>query len=47
MGITECNTMDAIWMTESRCSDYFRGGGVSTNTFNANAMFHLLSTNDI
>ena len=46
MGITKCNTMDAIWMTGSRCSDHFGGGDMSTSTFNVNAIFHLLSTND-
>ena len=46
MGITKCNTMDAIWMIVSRCSDHFGGGGMSTRVFNVNAILHFLSTND-
>ena len=46
MGITKCNTMDAIWLLGLRCPDDFAGGGVSTNPFNPNVIFHLLSTND-
>ena len=26
MGITKCNTMDAIWLLELRCPDDFGGG---------------------
>ena len=47
MGITKCNTMDAIWITESRRSGYFGGGSSSTNMLYLQAIFHLLSTNDI
>ncbi len=47
MGITKCNTMDAIWMTGSRRSDHFGGRDSSTNLFCINAILHLLSTNDI
>ena len=47
MGITKCNTMDAIWITESRRSDHFGGRDSSINVFYLNAIYHLLSTNDI
>ena len=46
MGITKCNTMDAIWMTRLRCPDHFGVGEVPTITFNLNVIFHLLFTND-
>ena len=47
MGITKCNTMDAIWVPESPSPDYFRGDSLSSNPFSPNAIFHLLSTNDM
>ncbi len=47
MGIKKCNTVDAIWLLESRCPDDFGGEVVSNNQFNINVNFHFLSTNDI
>ena len=47
MGNTNCNTMDAIQVLGSQCPDYFRGGGLSDKLFNPNAIFYLLSTNDM
>ena len=47
MGITKCNTMDAMWRLASRCGDDSGGGKISTNLFNHNENFYLLSTNDM
>ena len=47
MGITKCNTMDAIQVLGSQCPDCFRGDEVSANPFTSKAIFHLLSTNDM
>ena len=47
MGITKCNTMDAIWLLGLRCPDDFAGDGVSDIPFNTNVIFNILSTNDI
>ena len=46
MGITKCNTTDAIWLLGLRCPDDFAGEGVSINPFNLNVILHFLSTND-
>ena len=47
MGITKCNTKDAIQMLESQCPGDFGSGRLSPNPFNPNAIFYLLSTSDM
>ena len=47
MGITKFNTVNAIWRHESRCVDDSGGAIRSSNSFNLNMKFQLLSTNDI
>ena len=47
MGITKCNTMDAIWRLGSRCADYSDGGKMPNNLLGLRDKRYLLSTDDM
>ena len=47
MGITKCNTMDAIWRLGLRRTDYSGGENLATNMLNSRVKCHLLSTNNM